>query len=617
MDGALLSAIVWVLMVTGCNQITGIRDFTFGEVDSNIGDDTSTSTQADSDTSEDTSDDTNTVSDTTTDTINQQCIAGVEDSRECNDDGDVVSVDECGDVIEVVVDCAQGNVCSLGVCTCPVGWSGNGCDVPVVYVDIANGGSANNDGSSWEKAFDDLQDALTLASLKDSCEIWVAKGVYIPGQTTAATYQLIDDVHIYGGFNGEEVIRPERDVVANKTILSGDVNGDDVTWFQKYEDNVYHVVTGSNDLKNVILDGFVISHGNAVATTDDGVDFGDVGGGILLGSGDVIVENCTFDGNRALTSGGALFSQGTAQLISCIFQNNDATLSGGAASVNGSEKIFDSSFTNNSSTSGGAMAATGNITLDKCLFNGNRATSKGEGGAVWVGDGTLQVKRSGFNGNTADANGGAIGIAVGAGVTRVVNSVFSGNESLGNGGAISGAEVIVENGIFISNYADISGGAMAGGISAITNCTIVNNSAKASGGAVSIEASVIRNTIFWGNKVAADSTVIGFGTGVTTLSFCVVEGGCSSFPDGTCGEGVLDDDPRLVNINSGNVMLSDVSPCIDAGSNASVSKDELDLDDDNNIGENIPFDNVGNERVVDGDVDDLKVVDIGAIEFHQ
>ncbi|MEZ4932208.1 MAG: hypothetical protein R2788_08835 [Saprospiraceae bacterium] len=51
----------------------------------------------------------------------------------------------------------------------------------IVYVD-ANA-SGNNDGSSWTNAFNNLQDALSLANTSaDVTQIWVAAGTYYPDQ---------------------------------------------------------------------------------------------------------------------------------------------------------------------------------------------------------------------------------------------------------------------------------------------------------------------------------------------------------------------------------------------------------------------------------------------------
>lgn len=74
------------------------------------------------------------------------------------------------------------------------------------YVDtLATGG---NNGLTWTDAFTDLQDALTAARApgrcteEDLCEIWVAVGTYLPGNKMWHTFELVDNVHIFGGFCG-------------------------------------------------------------------------------------------------------------------------------------------------------------------------------------------------------------------------------------------------------------------------------------------------------------------------------------------------------------------------------------------------------------------------------
>ncbi|MGB0979167.1 MAG: T9SS type A sorting domain-containing protein [Croceimicrobium sp.] len=132
------------------------------------------------------------------------------------------------------------------------------------YVNHAATGS--NDGSSWANAFTDLQSALSLGLSGE--EVWVAQGTYIPSLDTsgvvptdkrACTFRLKPGLRIYGGFQGNESQKSQRDWRKYPSILSGEqglANQDN--------DNSAHVVTafdaGNEHLK---LDGFSIIKGYA------------------------------------------------------------------------------------------------------------------------------------------------------------------------------------------------------------------------------------------------------------------------------------------------------------------------------------------------------------------
>ena len=127
-----------------------------------------------------------------------------------------------------------------------------------IYVD-ANA-TGDNDGSSWTNAFNYLQDALD--ALCSSClEIWVVEGTYYPDEGDSVTdddisesFHLINGVEIYGGFDGTETSRSQRDRENNETILSGDIDKDGLLDI----DNSTRVVEGAD---NATIDGFTVTSG--------------------------------------------------------------------------------------------------------------------------------------------------------------------------------------------------------------------------------------------------------------------------------------------------------------------------------------------------------------------
>ncbi len=121
-----------------------------------------------------------------------------------------------------------------------------------------------NNGSSWPDAYKYLQDALADANSDFNVDqIRVAQGVYTPDTDSAnpngngnryATFQLINGVTIYGGFPTGGAKLAQRNPNAYETILSGDLDGDDVQVADPCDllteptrgENSYHVLTGND-----------------------------------------------------------------------------------------------------------------------------------------------------------------------------------------------------------------------------------------------------------------------------------------------------------------------------------------------------------------------------------
>jgi hypothetical protein len=186
------------------------------------------------------------------------------------------------------------------------------------YVDSDANGA--DDGSSWQDAFNYLQDALAAASNGD--EILVAEGVYTPDSNSAypdgtgdrrATFQLVKGVAVRGGYAG--VDGPDlntRDIDLYETILSGDLKGDDDPDFANNSDNSYNVVrSGSKDDFKAVLDGFIISGANSEPGEGSVACVGEGSSGTI--------RNCIIRSNFGI---GVKFDESTATVRNCIIAGN-------------------------------------------------------------------------------------------------------------------------------------------------------------------------------------------------------------------------------------------------------------------------------------------------------
>jgi len=268
---------------------------------------------------------------------------------------------------------------------------------------VRQGATGLGDGTSWENAYTDLQPALGIAAPGD--EIWVAAGMYMPTSEAdrAATFLLENGVAIYGGFDGTETSREQRDPAAHVTILSGDIGNNDsqrpiitnLTTATGNTDNSYHVVTGAT---GAILDGFTITAGYANS------DFpNNSGAGMYNSSAAPTLTNVTFSGNFATGLGGGVYNTSSSpHLMKVTFNNNSAALGGGLLNeLDSSPTLENVTFSGNSATEyGGGMlnrAVNSNPVLTNVTFSNNSATI--EGGAIANAGHTI-IRNSILWGNT-------------------------------------------------------------------------------------------------------------------------------------------------------------------------------------------------------------------------
>ena len=324
-----------------------------------------------------------------------------------------------------------------------------------VYVVNIASTATSPDGSSWDKAYTSIQDAIDAAEAAGGGEVWVAAGTYTAvsdddGDSASFTerqlsFEMKTDVDIYGGFSGSETSRNERNWNDNETILSGEI-GDSTD----SSDNAFHVVTGISD---AIIDGFTISDGYGSLRTEDisdddyyacdATDAMDVdedheddellrvlsgycysaGAGMINVQAAPTVQNVIFEDNFA-SKGGAVYNMvldswpmtttegnDAAHFEDVIFRRNFAGGRGGAVNndLSTSPTFVNVQFiANSTSDKGGAIYNDAGCSPD--IYNALFLYNESERGSALIGDGSSSpvIAYATFYGNTAEDIGAAL-----------------------------------------------------------------------------------------------------------------------------------------------------------------------------------------------------------------
>lgn len=313
----------------------------------------------------------------------------------------------------------------------------------------------NGNCSNWDNACT-VQTALAQAQSGD--EIWVRAGVHYPGTTVTATFALTNGVALYGGFAGMETQRDERNWQSNLTVLSGDVDHNDITdptgivsdTANIQGNNAYHVITGSGTDNTAVLDGLVITAGKANGTTETEQQ----GGGMININGSPTVINTTFVGNAATQNGGGMrnYNSTDPKITNVIFRANAAQFGGAMSNHYSNPDLKNVVFVSNSAThnGGGLDNYFSSPTVVNAVFSGNTAQN---GGAVYNTDSGSQpqIINVTFSGNSATNGGGMCNVWNSQAI--LVNVILWGNSAT-NGPQIYNAN----NGTATVSYSNVQGG---------------------------------------------------------------------------------------------------------------------------------------------------------------
>jgi hypothetical protein len=410
----------------------------------------------------------------------------------------------------------------------------------ILYVDDDAAGA--NNGSSWENAYVYLQDALADAnSTEKPVEIRVAQGIYRPNQRMLQTpgdgdntFTLINEVTLKGGYAGFDKPDPNaRNWDLYKSVLSGDLNGDDVEVEDPCDmllieshrsDNSPVVVRAYYTDATTVLDGFVITGGcfmDMYTVPSTG------GAGMHIYQGSPTILNCTFTGNAAYYIGGGLLNRcgSNPTLVNCAFTGNYAGSGGGiynnsnmSAPWTISEKshptLVSCTFDNNYAlkNGGGMYNSASNPTLIDCTFYCNQITGPysgstrgshtGGGGGIYNSNSNPILTNCLFSENSAGDGGGTCNVAD-SNVT-LTDCTFNGNLASDRGGGLSNLDdcnLTMTNCLIVGNWAEFYGGGIQSKSElTLSNCTIVGNRTNSyDGGGIYFQVGRISNSIIYGN----------------------------------------------------------------------------------------------------------------------
>ena len=421
-----------------------------------------------------------------------------------------------------------------------------------VWADAPGG----NNGTTWTDAYTSLSNAIV--SSVDGVEMWVAAGSHTPGLLEGDKF-VIGSRKLYGGFDGTETARDQRDVTANVTILEG--------WLGTTNSST--IVSGGG----FVLDGFTIQNVGQKSPESGN-------GAVRVDSAGVSnrIANCRFMNNGSYTAGALYLGRnGTFNYIeNCIFSTNYA-VQNGAVYIWGddSQNVFSNCvFEGNVSgqRAAGVRISGSNSTnlFQSCVFTSN--TCGQLGGAIFSFADETTYNRYDDCEFYENVSGGGVLFASQAGTRDdFYNCIFKGNQNaiqIQNTGAV----VTVVNSVFYSNRVDAAVYVKDG-------------------------AAYITNSIFWANEGSVRDIEMDNSTCTVTIAYSILitnapnvvtNGGTINW-----GPGIISSDPLFADAaaddfhlrsrygrwtGSGWVNDGVTSPGVDAGDPSHEYRDEASPD---------------------------------------
>lgn len=320
------------------------------------------------------------------------------------------------------------------------------------------------DGSSWDNAADYTGLRTKLMANNTELKVFIAGGTYTAAEASMGSTNTSCVNVIKGGYPSDATgySLAGRDCKNNETILDGGNNN-----------RIWILQVGSWNIDGVTF-----------ANAKRGSDKSDTGSALVIEakSGSFNVTNSKFNDNVNETTGGGAVrvSGGTVNMINCEFTGNKAENTGTSKGQGGA--IF--------------VGATGTLKAEKCLFTSNAA--KAAMGAIHVA-GELEMRDCSF----IDNNQSSVALS-GKGKAYIDNSYFTYTADNGKPNAIispaaSTTEVRINNSVLTGNWGGNGNYQIYGpGNVLVVNTTMLGqigagNIGVAAGGKINVINSIVGN----------------------------------------------------------------------------------------------------------------------------
>ncbi len=201
--------------------------------------------------------------------------------------------------------------------------------------------SSSGDGVSWGQAFQSIQEAVDAADVNH--EIWVKQGTY----WLSSQINVNKTVSIFGGFDGTETLRDQRDWKTNVTTVDGQDGR-----------RCFYVTADAT------MNGLTVTHGREEDAS---------GGGIYILGCSPTITNCVITQNTSLISGGGIYCEGSppATISNCMIIRNTTSYGGGILNISSSPTITNCTISNNTANPGrGIYNHDSSPTITNCILWG-------------------------------------------------------------------------------------------------------------------------------------------------------------------------------------------------------------------------------------------------------